>query len=161
MSKEVGENELIETCGRARKASRSRDMLSSLKNRVVNLEESVGDMKETLKEVLTRMEELMECSKEFVLDTLRSTSNKLTVRDESLEALVTVMKEKIVELKGELIIYKVALGSRILASRSKYTDKKCGRTPIRTWEKFQRELKKQFYQQHAEKEAPASLRRLT
>ena len=119
MSREVGENEPMETRGRVRKASRSRDMLSSLENRVVNLEESVGDMRETLEVVLTRMEELREDSKVFVLDTLRSTSDKLTVRDEALEALVTAMKEEIAELKGELTICKVALGNGMLTSGSK------------------------------------------
>ncbi|MFQ6648329.1 hypothetical protein Gotur_021170 [Gossypium turneri] len=57
-------------------------------------------MRETLEVVLTRMEELREDNKEFVLNTLRSTSKKLTVRDKALEALVTAMKEEIAELKG-------------------------------------------------------------
>ncbi|KAK8346069.1 hypothetical protein V6Z12_A07G190200 [Gossypium hirsutum] len=206
MSKEVvDQNEPIETRGRARKASRSRDMLSSLEIQVVNLEESVGDMKETLEVVLTRMDELREDRKEFVLDSLRSTSDKLTGRDEALEALLTAMKEEIAELKGELRICKAALGSGMLASgpkqrhvdvpkpekfkgirsareddatkvntasiyfsdvallwwRRRSTDEKRGGTTIGTWEEFQRELKKQFYPQHAEKEARAKLRRLT
>ncbi|KAH1090856.1 hypothetical protein J1N35_018113 [Gossypium stocksii] len=88
-------------------------MLSSFENRVVNLEESVGDMKETLEMVLTCMKELKKDSNEFVLDTLKSILNKLTVRDEVLKALVTVMKEEIAELKRELTNYKVALGSGI------------------------------------------------
>ncbi|KAG8472442.1 hypothetical protein CXB51_035290 [Gossypium anomalum] len=81
-------------------------------------------MKETLEVVLIRMEELREDSKEFVLDSLRSTSVKLTVRDEALEALVTAMKEEIAELKGELTIYKAALRSGILASgpRQRHVD---------------------------------------
>ncbi|KAK5785550.1 hypothetical protein PVK06_040146 [Gossypium arboreum] len=224
MSKEVvDQNEPMETRGRARKASRSRDMLSSLEIRVVNLEEFVGDMKETLEVVLTRMEELREDSKEFVLDSLRSTSDKLTGRDEALEALLTAMKEEIAELKGELRICKAALGSGMLASgpkqrhvdvpkpekfkgirsarevdnflweleqyfraigieddatkvntasiyfsdvailwwRRRSTDEKHGGTTIGTWEEFQRELKKQFYPQHAENKARAKLRRLT
>ena len=120
MSKEVvDQNEPMETRGRARKASRSRDMLSSLEIRVVNLEESVGDMKETLEVVLTRMDELREDSKEFVLDSLRSTSDKLTGRDEALEALLTAMKEEIAEFKGGLRICKAALGSGMLASGPK------------------------------------------
>ncbi|XP_040948667.1 uncharacterized protein [Gossypium hirsutum] len=223
MSREVGENEPMETRGRARKASRSRDMLSSLENQVVNLEESVGDMRETLEVVLTRMEELRVDSKVFVLDTLRSTSDKLMVRDEALEALVTAMKEEIAELKGELAICKVALGNGMLTSgpkqlhvdvpkpekfngarsarevdnflweleqyframgieddatkvntaliyftdvallwwRRRSMDERRGGTGIGTWEEFQGELKKQFYPQHAEKEARAKLRQLT
>ncbi|XP_040957468.1 uncharacterized protein [Gossypium hirsutum] len=180
-------------------------------------------MRETLEVVLTRMEELREDSKVFVLDTLRSTSDKLTVRDEALEALVTAMKEEIAELKGELTICKVALGNGMLTSgpkqrhvdvpkpekfkgarsarevdnflweleqyframgieddatkvntasiyftdvallwwRRRSTDERRGGTAIGTWEEFQGELKKQFYPQHAEKEARAKLRRLT
>ncbi|MFQ6661616.1 hypothetical protein Gotur_029720 [Gossypium turneri] len=40
------------------KASRSRDMLSTLENRMFNLEESMGDMRETLEEVEGRTDEL-------------------------------------------------------------------------------------------------------
>ncbi|MBA0575492.1 hypothetical protein Golob_027465, partial [Gossypium lobatum] len=76
-------------------------------------------MRETLEVVLTHMEELREDSKEFLMDTLRSTSDKLTVREEALEALVTAMKEEIAELKGELTIYKAVLGSGMLASGPK------------------------------------------
>ncbi|XP_016684229.2 uncharacterized protein [Gossypium hirsutum] len=142
----------------------------------VNLEESIGDMRETLEVVLTRMEELREDSKEFVLETLSSTSDKLTVRDEALEALVTTMKEEIAELKGELTICKAALGSGMLASGLKQChvdvpkpEKFKGPRSAREvdnflWELeqwFQGELKKQFYPQYAEKEARAKLRRLT
>ncbi|KAH1115215.1 hypothetical protein J1N35_008593 [Gossypium stocksii] len=76
-------------------------------------------MKETLEVVLIRMEELKEDSKEFVLDSFRSTLDKLTVNDEALEALVTAMKEEIAKLKGELTICKAALGSGMLASGPK------------------------------------------
>ncbi|MBA0614931.1 hypothetical protein Godav_015145 [Gossypium davidsonii] len=41
------------------------------------------------------------------------------------------------------------------------TDEKRGGNIIGTWEEFQRELKKQFYPQYAEKEAQAKLHRLT
>ncbi|KAK5840324.1 hypothetical protein PVK06_009218 [Gossypium arboreum] len=40
------------------------------------------------------MKELREESKEFVLDTLRSTSDKLTIRVEALEALIFDLNEK-------------------------------------------------------------------
>ncbi|KAH1108134.1 hypothetical protein J1N35_011902 [Gossypium stocksii] len=66
--------------GKVRKASRSRDMLLTLENRVVNLEESMGDMRETLKvEVMQGM--------------LSSTTDKLTVKDDALKAIVTTLKE--------------------------------------------------------------------
>ncbi|KAK5794159.1 hypothetical protein PVK06_035366 [Gossypium arboreum] len=122
MSKETSEHvEPMETRRRAKKVSCSKDMISSFENRVGNLEESVGDMKETLELVMSRIEDLREDSKEFLWDTLRSTSNKLTVRDDVLEALVTAMKGEIAELKGDLTIYKVAMESGMMASRSKHT----------------------------------------
>ncbi|KAK5812812.1 hypothetical protein PVK06_028254 [Gossypium arboreum] len=74
-------------------------------------------MKETLEMVMGRIEDLSsirEGFKDFMWETLRSTSNKLTVRDHALEAMVTTMKEEIVELKEELTIYKAALGSGML-----------------------------------------------
>ncbi|MFQ6648255.1 hypothetical protein Gotur_020799 [Gossypium turneri] len=76
------EHDPMETRRRAKKASRSRDMLSSLKNWVVNLEESIGNMKETLELVMSLMKDLRGDSKEFVWDTLKSTSDKLTASEE-------------------------------------------------------------------------------
>ena len=52
MSKEV---EGVETRGRARKASRSRDILSALEDRVVTLESSMGDIKERVEDVDDRL----------------------------------------------------------------------------------------------------------
>ncbi|KAK5786789.1 hypothetical protein PVK06_041434 [Gossypium arboreum] len=109
----------METRGRARKASRSRDILSSLENRVVNLEESVGGINETLEIVVDRIKDLSlirEDFKDFVWETLRSTSDKLTVRYDALEVIVTAMKEVIVELNEKLTIEKAALGRFIIGS---------------------------------------------
>ncbi|MFQ6655174.1 hypothetical protein Gotur_025848, partial [Gossypium turneri] len=91
--------------------------------------------------------------------------------------MVLAIKKEIEELKGELTIYKVALSNGMLSSRPKQqamdvpklekfkgvrsTDEKRGGNAIETWEEFQREVKKQFYPQYAEKEAQAKLRRLT
>ncbi|KAH1031533.1 hypothetical protein J1N35_043707 [Gossypium stocksii] len=86
--------EPIENHERAKKASQSRDMLFTLENQVVNLEESMGDLKETLEVVeghsaeLDLMEEQLRetvleslCSNvEEMQEVLNSTSNKLTVR---------------------------------------------------------------------------------
>ncbi|KAG8474091.1 hypothetical protein CXB51_033770 [Gossypium anomalum] len=175
MSKEVGENEPIETRGRARKASRSRDMLSSLENQVVNLEEYVGDMKETLEVVLIRMEELREDSKEFVLDSLISTLDKLTVRDKALEALVTTMKKEIAELKGSSLYLRLPW-KVMLASGPKQChvdvlkpEKFKGARSVREVDNFLWELEQYFKAmgiednatKHAKKEAHAKLRRLT
>ncbi|MBA0634064.1 hypothetical protein Godav_024445 [Gossypium davidsonii] len=103
---------------------------------------------------------------------LEYTTEKLAERDENLEDMVSAMKKEIEELKGELTIYKVALSNGMLSSRLKQqakdvpklekpTDEKRSGNAIRTWEEFQREVKKQFYPQYAEKEARAKLYRLT
>ncbi|KAG8480984.1 hypothetical protein CXB51_025672 [Gossypium anomalum] len=59
----------------------------------------------------------------------------------------------------EIEQYFRAMGIEDDALRS--TDEKRGGNAIGTWEEFQRELKKQFYPQYAEKEARAKLRHLT
>ncbi|MBA0615352.1 hypothetical protein Godav_015502 [Gossypium davidsonii] len=134
MSKEVvGQSEPMETREKARKASRSRDMLTALENGVVNLEESVRNMKETLELVEGRMDgfdSMEEQLKGFVLDSLdanaekmnelvESTAKKLAEKDENLEDMVLAMKKEIEELKGELTIYKAALSNGMLSSRPK------------------------------------------
>ncbi|KAH1072375.1 hypothetical protein J1N35_024703 [Gossypium stocksii] len=76
----VDQVEPMETCGRAMKASRSRDMLSTLKNRVVNLEESKGYMRETLEEVEGRTDDLdsiKEQLRDFTLEPLDSNVEKM------------------------------------------------------------------------------------
>ncbi|KAH1032919.1 hypothetical protein J1N35_045093 [Gossypium stocksii] len=45
------------------------------------------------------------------VEPLGSVENKLAERDDALEAMMTTLKEEIMELKGELTIYKVALGN--------------------------------------------------
>lgn len=59
MAKEVADQiEPMETRGRASKKSRSRDIVSTLGSRVINLEESKGYMKETLEMIEGRTYEL-------------------------------------------------------------------------------------------------------
>ncbi|KAK8286999.1 hypothetical protein V6Z12_D07G029100 [Gossypium hirsutum] len=117
MSKEVTENvEGMESRGRDRKASRSRDILSTLEDRVVTLEESVGDINERIDDVDDRLHDglqsMQEQLKEYVLDSVE----KLNGRDDAIEAMITALKEEIVELKGELTIYKATLGNGGLAA---------------------------------------------
>lgn len=113
MSKEV---EGVETRGRARKASRSRDILSALEDRVVTLESSMGDIKERVEDVDDRLHDglqsMQEQLKEYVTDNMK----QLTGRDDAIEAMVVALKGEIAELKGELTIYKVALGNGGLAA---------------------------------------------
>ncbi|MBA0692964.1 hypothetical protein Goari_010484 [Gossypium aridum] len=51
----------------------------------------------------------------FVLESLRSTMNKLTIMDDVLKAIVMTLKEKIAELKMELTIHKATLNNGMLA----------------------------------------------
>ncbi|KAK8292002.1 hypothetical protein V6Z12_D06G094000 [Gossypium hirsutum] len=117
MSKEVAGNvEGIETRGRARKASRSRDILSALEDRVVTLENSVEDIKERIDNVDDRLHDGLQSMqkqlKVYVLDNVE----QLTGRDDAIEAMVAALKWEIAELKGELTIYKADLGNGGLAA---------------------------------------------
>ncbi|MBA0628055.1 hypothetical protein Godav_022838 [Gossypium davidsonii] len=70
----------METREMTRKTSRSRDMLLALEERVVNLKDSLGDVKETLKEVKRRIVELdlkEEQLKEVVLESLSSNMKEM------------------------------------------------------------------------------------
>ncbi|KAK5811291.1 hypothetical protein PVK06_026619 [Gossypium arboreum] len=127
MSKEATENvDGMETRGRARKASCSRDILSALEDRVVTLEESVGDVKKRDDDINDKvndgLQSIQEQLKEYVLDNIE----KLTSRDDAIEtmmvgktnameAMITALKEEIAEFKGELTIYKASLGNGGLA----------------------------------------------
>ncbi|KAH1090615.1 hypothetical protein J1N35_017872 [Gossypium stocksii] len=100
-------------------------MLITLENRVGNLEESVGNMKEMLELVEGRtngFDSIEEQLREFGLDSLNanveemnglvnSTAEKLAERDDTLKNMVLVMKKEIKELKGELTIYKTVLSN--------------------------------------------------
>ncbi|MBA0762964.1 hypothetical protein Gotri_012505 [Gossypium trilobum] len=134
MSKVVSDqNEPMETHGRAKKVIRSRDMLLALEDRVINLEESVGDMKGMLELVgggTDGFDSMEEQLREFVLYSLNanakkmdrilnSTMKRLAERDDTLEDMVLAMKEEIAKLKGELTIYKAALSNGMLTSRPK------------------------------------------
>ncbi|MBA0769728.1 hypothetical protein Gotri_018430 [Gossypium trilobum] len=81
--------------------------------------ESVEDIRETLEVVegfTNELDSMKEKLMDFVLDSLDSTKEKLTGRDDALKAMVIALKEEITELNGEFTIYKVALSSRMLAS---------------------------------------------
>ncbi|MBA0875388.1 hypothetical protein Goshw_001282 [Gossypium schwendimanii] len=94
MSKEVAEYvKPMDTSGRARKASRSRDMLG--------LTDGLQSMNEQLRD--------------YVLESLDSVENKLIDRGDNLEAMMTTLKEESAELKGELTIYKAVSGNGGLA----------------------------------------------
>ncbi|KAG8488057.1 hypothetical protein CXB51_018328 [Gossypium anomalum] len=90
-------------------------------------------MKETLELVeghTDGFDSMEEQLRDFVLDSLganaeklndlvNSTTEKLAERDENLEEMVLAMKKEIEELKGELMIYKVALSNGMLSSKPK------------------------------------------
>ncbi|KAK5771607.1 hypothetical protein PVK06_047832 [Gossypium arboreum] len=108
-------------------------MLSLLEDRVVNLEESVGNIKKTLELVegcTDGFDSMDEQLRHFVLDSLganaenlnelvSSTKEKLAERDENLEEMVLAMKKEIEELKRELMIYKATLSNGMLSSKLK------------------------------------------
>ncbi|KAH1098346.1 hypothetical protein J1N35_015267 [Gossypium stocksii] len=97
-------------------------MMPILENWVVNLDEPMGDIRETLEVVGGRIGELdsiRDQLKDFVLDSLDFTVDKLMARDDALEAMLTTFKEEITKLKGELMIYKAALNNEMLASGPK------------------------------------------
>ncbi|KAK5772055.1 hypothetical protein PVK06_048316 [Gossypium arboreum] len=130
MLKEVVEQvELMETLGRAKKANLLRDMLSTLEERVVKLEEFIGDMMEMLelvKRLTGEFDSRREQLRDFVLESLcsnmekvqgvlNSTRNKLIERNDAFEAMVIALKEEtmatmmalstiIEELKEELAL---------------------------------------------------------
>ncbi|MBA0638272.1 hypothetical protein Godav_029987 [Gossypium davidsonii] len=98
----VDQNAPIQTRGRSKKASRLRDMLIALINQVGNLEESIGNMKETLELVegcTDGFDSMEEQLREFVLDSLganakkmnglvKSTAEKLVERDDTLKDIL-------------------------------------------------------------------------
>ncbi|MBA0846031.1 hypothetical protein Goarm_023075 [Gossypium armourianum] len=70
-------------------------------------------MKEQLKEFVV---EALSSNLDAMKGVFNTAVNNLIEKNNALEAIVTTWKEKIVELKGELTVYKVALGNKILAS---------------------------------------------
>ncbi|KAK5772278.1 hypothetical protein PVK06_048559 [Gossypium arboreum] len=93
---------------------------------------------------------------DYVLESLSSIKNKLTGRDDAFEAMMMAPKEEIVDLKGELTIYKAPLGNGVFFEAPKpnvdvpkpkefrgtrSTDVRRGETGIGTYEEFQKEFK--------------------
>ncbi|MFQ6667111.1 hypothetical protein Gotur_033235, partial [Gossypium turneri] len=115
-------------------------MLSVLKSRVVNLDESMRDVRKTIKVVeghTAKLDSMEKQLREFVLESLssnveamrgvlNSTADKLTVRDNALKAIVMALKEetktttralstRIKELKGELVVSRAVVGVQELS----------------------------------------------
>ncbi|KAH1092208.1 hypothetical protein J1N35_019465 [Gossypium stocksii] len=116
MLKGVDEHiEPTETHERARKASQSRDMLLALYGRVARLKSSMGDMKETVKEVDGYNTKL-----ELRQDQLNNQMTKaLSDNMDVMLGILNTIWEQIEELKGELNIYKDALGNEALMVAAK------------------------------------------
>ncbi|MFQ6640802.1 hypothetical protein Gotur_016658 [Gossypium turneri] len=113
MSKEVAGNvEGMETRGRARKASRSRDILSALEDHVVTLKNFVGDIKERIDDVDDRLHEglqsMQEQLKVYVLDNVE----QLTGRGDAIQAMDCPKKAALtaMEAKGESDVEENNLG---------------------------------------------------
>ncbi|MBA0665684.1 hypothetical protein Goklo_002169, partial [Gossypium klotzschianum] len=98
-------------------------MTSALEDQVVTLEESIGDVKERISDVDDRLNDglqtMQEQLREFVWDNIGFSENKLTGKDDALEAMILALKEEINELKGELKLFKAAIDNEMLASKPK------------------------------------------
>ncbi|MFQ6662415.1 hypothetical protein Gotur_030260 [Gossypium turneri] len=118
----------------------------------------MGDVKERIDDVDDRhndgLRTLQEQLREFLWDTIGSSESKLAEKDDALEAMVTALKEEINGLKGELKIFKAAIGNGILASKLK---PQAMDVPKPKAFKGARSAT-QFYPEYAEDEARAKLR---
>ncbi|MBA0753849.1 hypothetical protein Gogos_020557 [Gossypium gossypioides] len=103
-----GVNEKIETreTVEGKKVNKSREMISALEGRMT-ISRNLW-LKEFVVEALNSNVEVMQ-------GVLSSTMDKLTTMDDVLKAVVLTLKGQIAELKGELTIYRVVLGNRVLA----------------------------------------------
>lgn len=129
----------MKTREKEKRASQLRDMLIPLENLVVNREKPIRDMRKMLEMVEGRIDEfdlMREQPRDFVLKSLNSnvekmqgvlnfTSGKLTKRNYALEAMMMDLKgetmatmralnSNIEELKGELVLFRAALGRGVL-----------------------------------------------
>ncbi|MFQ6638293.1 hypothetical protein Gotur_015676 [Gossypium turneri] len=83
----------------------------------------MGDVKERIDDVDDRLNDrlrtMQEQLREFKWYTIGSSENKLAGKGDAPEACVTALKEDINDLKGELKIFKAAIGNGMLASKPK------------------------------------------
>lgn len=116
-------------------------MLSILEGWVVNLEEFIGDVRETLEVSegrTVKLDSMEEQFREYMLESIssnvdaiwgvvNSTIDKLLMRDDVLEAMVMDLKEEtkaitkalstiIEELEGELVVCWVVVSKRVLGA---------------------------------------------
>ncbi|KAK5820283.1 hypothetical protein PVK06_025329 [Gossypium arboreum] len=96
MSKGANEqNASIETRARkGRKQRRSRDMLSTLESRVVHLEESIGEVKETLEVVEACTNELNRMRKQFKEYMEKAFSSNMDVLEALFDTTIGKLTEK-------------------------------------------------------------------
>ncbi|KAH1047167.1 hypothetical protein J1N35_037951 [Gossypium stocksii] len=118
------QNVLIETCAeKGKKNSKLRDMLSTLESSIAHLEESMGEMNETLEAIKRHTNEL-DSVKDFNIDALQAFFNtivvKLTKKNDALKVGMIAMKEeneatvitlniKIEELERKLVVCGVVM----------------------------------------------------
>ncbi|MFQ6657181.1 hypothetical protein Gotur_026966, partial [Gossypium turneri] len=121
---------------------------------MVDVKERIDDVDDRHNDGLRTLQEQL---REFVWDTIGSSENKLAGKDDALEAMVIALKKEINELKGELKIFKAAVGNGMLASKPK---PQAMDVPKPKAFKGARSVT-QVYPEYAEEEARAKLRRLT
>lgn len=121
--------ESMENRGREKKASNSRDMLSTLDGKVAKLEGSMGDMKETFEEVYwptteleSRQDQLKNQMAEALsdnMDVIQCVFNiavgELIDNNDALKALLSTLNEHIEELN----ICKASLGNGVMVETPK------------------------------------------
>ncbi|MBA0582055.1 hypothetical protein Gorai_024207 [Gossypium raimondii] len=136
MLKEVSDqNKSKETRWWARKLVLLKNMLLDVNEQVINLEESMGDVKEALDVVKGCTNDLREQSREFLMmhlssnvekvqELLNSAWHKLRERNDAPEAMVIAFKEetmattkvlnkRIEELDGKLVLCQAAVGNGV------------------------------------------------
>ncbi|KAK5839181.1 hypothetical protein PVK06_007951 [Gossypium arboreum] len=77
----------------------------------------LNSMEEQLREFVVKF---LDSNVEAMQRVLNSTGDRLAVRDDALETMVTASKEQIEKLKGELVICKTILGNGMLAMTPKH-----------------------------------------
>lgn len=77
----------------------------------------LNSMEEQFREFVVKF---LDSNVEAMQRVLNSTGDRLAVRDDALETMVTASKEQIEKLKGELVICKTILGNGILAMTPKH-----------------------------------------
>ncbi|MBA0683542.1 hypothetical protein Goari_025191 [Gossypium aridum] len=165
------QNVSMETRARkGRKRSRSRNIVLNLEGNVINLNESMGGVKDYMAKAFNSNWDAM---RETLNATMDDQIEKLTKKNDALEALFLSSAKWMFpnqkSLKGQGIEDDAIKVNTIIVDFIDVTllwwhhssiDEKQGGMKIETWEELQKELKKQFYPQYVKEDSWAKLCRL-